>query len=103
MIQRYNIIGWQCGPRSYPITDKDKNGEWVRAHDVDALAARCAELEKDVRRGICAAASGDMEVADAILDKHWKDRPKMPDSKPSTLWEWLKATHSPDADTRSQS
>lgn len=33
----------------------------------------------DLIRGICAAANGDMETADAILDRYWPGRPKMPE------------------------
>lgn len=59
-----------------------------------ALAALLAELEGarktsarlrgDLVRGICAAASGDMAIADKILDAYWPDRPKLPDLRAMT-------------------
>jgi hypothetical protein len=53
----------------------------VAAADYDALAARVAELESDLRAGICAAMSGEDGKADAILSKHWPDRPQLPKTR----------------------
>ena len=47
MVERYDLMQYRDGAEFITMSD----GEWVKASDYDALAARLAEAERDAALG----------------------------------------------------
>ncbi len=52
-----------------------------------ALSGELARARAELVHGICAVANGDMETADALLDKYMPNRPKLPELRQMSLAE----------------
>lgn len=64
-----------------PATTRD-----VELH-IMALSGELARTRAELVHGICAVANGDMETADALLDKYMPNRPKLPELRQMSLAE----------------
>ncbi len=89
-LERLGVLQVQAGIRQQGAVYTKADAESLIAIALAADRARRSpeprgeQMRRDLIAGICAAASGDMTKADAILDRYWPERPPMPEVRQMT-------------------